>query len=77
MKNTYKVLIMILVIAALAAGCSEQGARELFETAQFEEVQRNTGHAVELYRKIREQYPDSEYSRKAEERLNELMMHNE
>jgi TolA-binding protein len=47
-------------------------AAELFETAQFEEVQNNQEHAKQLYSEIIAKYPESEYAKKAKERLSEL-----
>ena len=52
-------------------GCGED-PRQLFETAQFEEQQNNQAHARELYEKIIEISPDSEYAKKAKERLGAL-----
>ncbi len=60
----------ILLIALLAA-CGG-GAKELLDTAQFEELQRNTTHARELYRQIVEQYPGAPEAATAAERLKAL-----
>ena len=67
---------MIQTIAALAltvllSACGG-GAKEMLETAQFEELQRNTTHARELYREILEKHPDSPEAAKAKERLQAL-----
>jgi outer membrane protein assembly factor BamD (BamD/ComL family) len=70
MRRTGLILIMCLALFALA-GCSDK-AGELYETAQFEELQRNEDHARELYRKILDSHPGSEYAAKARERLAEL-----
>ena len=59
---------MVLALALCAAGCGE-GGKDLFDTAQFEEQQNNPVHAKELYQDIIAKYPQSEYARKAEERL--------
>jgi hypothetical protein len=61
-KSVYLFLLIIFVATAFTWGCSEQSAREMFETAQFEELQRNVEHAEELYMKILEKYPESEYA---------------
>src|SRR5258707_293060 len=45
------------------------GAKELLETAQFEELQRNTTHARELYEQIVRDHPDAPEAAKARERL--------
>ena len=52
--------------------CSENNAEDLFKTAQFEELQNNKEHAEILYKKFLNNYPESEYSKKAEKRLSEL-----
>jgi len=67
-------MLRILLVAgyvALLAGCGD-GAKELFDTAQFEEKQFNKPHATELYRRIVEQYPNSPYAGQAKARLAEL-----
>lgn len=52
--------------------CSDGKARELFETAQFEELQKNFDHAGKLYEDIVKKYPESELAGKAKERIEEL-----
>ena len=64
---------MIQTIAALAltmllSACGG-GAKEMLETAQFEELQRNTTHARELYQEILRKHPESTEAAKAKERL--------
>ena len=58
----------IVLISLSLFGCGDP-ARELFETAQFEERQGNQPHARELYEQIVKQYPKSELAKKADERL--------
>ena len=70
MKQTVLVLMMITVWAL--AGSTGNNAGELFETAEFEELQKNPTHAAELYKEILKKHPDSEYARKARERLKVL-----
>jgi outer membrane protein assembly factor BamD (BamD/ComL family) len=70
MKQTILVLMMVVVLAV--AGCTNNNAGELFETAEFEELQKNHAHAARLYREILEKHPDSKYAGKARERLNVL-----
>ena len=67
MKQTILVLMMITVWAF--SGCTGNNAGELFETAEFEELQKNHTHAAQLYKEILEKHPDTEYARKARERL--------
>jgi outer membrane protein assembly factor BamD (BamD/ComL family) len=71
-KSIYLFLLVIFVASTSTWGCSGQSAREMFETAQFEELQRNDEHAEELYMKILKEYPESDYAAKAEEKLREL-----
>ena len=67
-----KVIVIIMCVLALSAmGCSD-GGKELFETAQLEELQNSHKHAKELYREIIAKHPDSKYATMAEERLLEL-----
>jgi hypothetical protein len=63
MKRAVAVLSFVVLIA-----CGG-GAKEMLETAQFEELQRNTTHARELYQEILRTHPDSPEAAKAKERL--------
>lgn len=63
--------IALVFFALLLAACSDR-AGELYETAQFEELQRNIPNAVRLYRDIVEKYPASPQAEKARARLAEL-----
>ncbi len=66
------VLILVMIAALSIAGCSGSNAKELFETAQLEELQNNPDHAIKLYREIIEKNPESEYAGKARKRLGVL-----
>lgn len=70
MKRKIAVLLSVLILAF--SSCSGKKAEEAYETAQFEELQRNYVHARKLYEEILEKYPDSEYAAKASERLKAL-----
>ena len=70
MKRTILILMMILALAF--SGCSEKKAKELFETAQFEELQKNQKHARQLYEEIIKKYSKTDYAKMAEERLSAL-----
>ena len=48
----------------LLVGCGDK-AKDLYDTAQFEENQNNRPHAAKLYRQIVEEYPDSPYADQA------------
>lgn len=60
--------LSIVLISLALFGCGDP-AKELFETAKFEEQQGNQAHARELYERIVKQYPKSELAKKADERL--------
>lgn len=66
------VMTLLLFLTPVLFACSSDHAKELFETAKFEELQNNKKHAMELYEEIIKDYPKSEYAIMAEERLNEL-----
>lgn len=65
-------IILCLAICFSMAGCSGDGGRSLYDTAQFEEKQNNIDHAVSLYKEIVSKYPDSPYAAKAAEQLAKL-----
>lgn len=63
-------LIVFLMMAGVVVfGCSDKKAKELFETAQLEELQNNSQHAMKLYEEILRSYPESDYARQARDRL--------
>ena len=62
----------LFVTALGLSGCTGEGAKEMFETAQFEERQNNQAHAKQLYEAITKDFPNSEYAKKAGERLAQL-----
>jgi outer membrane protein assembly factor BamD (BamD/ComL family) len=65
-----RLLLSFVLAAALAcSSCSGKKAEETYETARFEELQKNYVHARQLYEEILEKYPKSEYAAKATERL--------
>ena len=65
-------MIFIMMVAVALTGCSGKKAEEKYETAQFEELQKNYVHAKALYQEIIEKYSDSQYAKKASERLKAL-----
>ena len=68
-----RILIVCFVfLLLLAAGCSGDGGRQLYDTAQFEEKQNNAEHAAKLYQEILAKHPDSPFAAKAAERLAQL-----
>lgn len=52
-------------------GCGED-PQQLFDTAQFEEQQRNVTHAQELYERIIRDHSESPLATQAQERLQAL-----
>lgn len=66
------ILGVVLACLMLFAACSGNSAEDIFETAQFEELQNNREHAEQLYNDIIRKYPDSEYAAKSRERLSAL-----
>jgi outer membrane protein assembly factor BamD (BamD/ComL family) len=66
------ILILVAIAALTLAGCSGENVKEVFETAQLEELQNNYDHAKELYRNIIEKHPESAYAPKAREKLDAL-----
>ena len=62
------VTIGVLVLA-LIAGCSGDKAKELLETAEFEERQMNLPHAQQLYEDVIRLYPSSQEAETARARL--------
>ena len=42
-------LIFLIALAVMFSACSSKKAEEIYETAQFEELQKNTVHAKQLY----------------------------
>jgi outer membrane protein assembly factor BamD (BamD/ComL family) len=65
-------LVIGMLGAAVASGCTGEKGKEVFDTAQFEEKQGNREHAAKLYNEIVQKYPGSELARKASARLAEI-----
>ena len=69
-ENTKSIILICLFALAMGVmGCSGDSAKDLYETAQLEELQKNRAHALQLYEEILQKHPNSEYAKKAEERL--------
>jgi TolA-binding protein len=62
----------VAALMLLVAACGGGGAKEMMDTAQFEELQRNTTHARELYEEVVRKYPGTPEASKAAERLKAL-----
>ena len=64
-----KALAALALLLVVACG---GGAKELMDTAEFEELQKNVTHARELYEEVVRKYPGSPEAAKAAERLKAL-----
>ncbi len=68
-----QILLIVMIMLALAlSSCSGDGAEQLYDTANLEEIQDNREHARKLYQEIIDKYPESEYAKRAKERLSGL-----
>ena len=61
-----------LLLSLLLSGCSGDKAKDLLETAEFEERQMNVPHAKQLYEEVIRLYPSSPQAQTARERLVKL-----
>jgi ferritin-like protein len=61
--------LTLAVLVLTVTACSGEKAKELLETAEFEERQHNESHAKELYEDIVRLYPSSKEADTARERL--------
>jgi TolA-binding protein len=64
--------MLCVLCCILLLNCSGDKAKELLETAEFEERQMNLPHAKQLYEKIVQLYPSSEEANRARARLAQL-----
>lgn len=71
MTRTPRLSVAGALLGAALLGCGS-GARELLDTAQLEETQRNVPHARELYREVLRRYPNSPEAATAAARLQAL-----
>ena len=70
MKSFKNICFYALLLFVTA--CSGSGAKDLYETAKFEELQNNHRHALQLYEEIVRDYPASEFAKKSEGRILKL-----
>jgi TolA-binding protein len=61
-----------VMLSLLLGGCTGDKAKELLETAEFEERQMNVPHAKQLYEEVIRLYPSSPQAQTARERLAKL-----
>lgn len=64
--------VLTIILVTTWSGCSGNGGQQQFDTAQLEELQDNREHAKQLYQEIIDRYPETEYARKAKQRLSAL-----
>ena len=65
-------LLLGILFCALLLSCSGEKAKEMLETAQFEERQMNLPHAKQLYEDIIRLYPATKEAETARARLAQL-----
>ena len=61
-----------VVFCVVLVACSGDKAKELLETAEFEERQQNIPHAKQLYEELVRLYPSSPQAKTAQARLDSL-----
>lgn len=61
-----------VLLLSMTFACSGDKAKELFETAEFEERQMNLPHAKQLYEEVIRQYPSSKEAEMARTRLSAI-----
>jgi TolA-binding protein len=66
--KTVRVLLCATIVA-LTLSCSGDKAKEMLETAEFEERQHNDAHAKQLYEDVIRLYPSSKEADTARARL--------
>jgi hypothetical protein len=64
--------LVLCALCLMLYGCSDQKAKELFETAAFEENQGNVPHAKQLYQELVNLYPSTKVAEIARARLADL-----
>jgi hypothetical protein len=64
--------LVLCALCLMLLGCSDQKAKELFETAAFEENQGNVPHAKQLYQELVNLYPSTKVAEIARARLTDL-----
>jgi TolA-binding protein len=61
-----------VMLSLLLNGCTGDKSKDLLETAELEERQRNLPHAKQLYEEIIRSYPSSQEAQTARQRLAKL-----
>jgi outer membrane protein assembly factor BamD (BamD/ComL family) len=71
MQKLRWVTILMLMTGLMMTACSD-GARDIFDTAELEELQNSPERALILYQEIVDKYPSSPLAKKAKERIKAL-----
>jgi pimeloyl-ACP methyl ester carboxylesterase len=58
-------LFLIFIFLLFTCACSDKKAQEMLDLAQFEELQMNDTHALEIYRDIIKRFPETEAAKTA------------
>lgn len=66
------ITVILLFAGIFLAACGNNGAQEIFDTAELEELQNNPEHALTLYQEVLDKYPSSPLAPKAQERIKAL-----
>lgn len=69
---TRSIVIVLCVLNLFTSACTGDKAKELLETAEFEERQMNLPHAKQLYEDLILLYPSSQEADTARTRLAQL-----
>jgi len=69
---TRSIVIVLCVLILFLSACTGDKAKELLETAEFEERQMNLPHAKQLYEDLVRLYPSSKEADTARARLAQL-----
>ena len=67
MRRFFTALFLVFIVA-----CTGDKAKDLIDTAEFEERQMNIPHAKQLYEEVIRLYPSSQEAEKARARLAKL-----
>jgi thioredoxin-related protein len=69
---TRSIAIVLCILSLFLSACTGDKAKELLETAEFEERQMNLPHAKQLYEDLVRLYPSSKEADTARARLAQL-----
>ena len=74
MKKLTNCFLLFLIGFSLVAvsACSTETGSDLYKTAEFEELQNNKEHAIQLYETVIKKFPDSDYADKARKKVADL-----